>query len=273
MRTVLAFGILGTFVLLAYSLWPTRSGTSHQEITATQRPEAANHDLAAISVPAHDQGLVYPYSVVPGGVRTPQELQEASKRDPLVGRHYSGFNFKNAHVVELQKPQLVYVSYRLKGKIYWTKKKVALRKGEKVITDGKMMARTRCANQASSSVQKEVSSEEPPAGVLEDPYGANGSSLQVPYPGNLESSLMNRSGLLPTLASPGAPGTGLYAAGGSGGYPGIFPPPLPIGKSGGSNPPPPPPPPPPPQVPEPGTVILFSSGLAAIYAKYRASRK
>ena len=40
----------------------------------------------------------------------------------------------------------VYVAYRIGDKVYYTKKKHKVCKGEEVITDGKNYARTRCAN-------------------------------------------------------------------------------------------------------------------------------
>src|SRR6266581_3837626 len=159
-QAAIGVGLLSLCFMLAYFLRPSPSGNTFQYY-AVANPSVAQgdsgQDFNTLLEPSGASRVVYPYSVVPGGVRTPKELQDATKRDPLVARHYSGFNFSNAHVVELQKPQLVYVSYRLKGKIYWTKKKVALHKGEKVITDGKITGRTRCANQVSPTAQAAVS--------------------------------------------------------------------------------------------------------------------
>ena len=211
--------------------------------------------------------VVYPYSVVPGGVRTPEELKQISDHDRVVASHYAGFDFRRAHVEELQRDQLVYLSYRLRDKIFWTRKKVALHKGEKVITDGKITGRTRCANQVSPTAQAAVSPEEPPIEKFDEPMLADGSSTHIPAPGNFQSSLLTRefSGLGGGAGLAG----GLYGAGGSGGFPPVYPPPIPTGGGGGVGPPPPPPPPPPPAVPEPGTIVLVASGMAALYARYR----
>src|SRR5258708_28355146 len=40
----------------------------------------------------------------------------------------------------------MYVAYRKGDKIYWTRKKIALHPGETLISDGKIVARTRCGN-------------------------------------------------------------------------------------------------------------------------------
>ncbi len=45
--------------------------------------------------------------------------------------------------------KLVYVSYRIGNKVFWTKHKLALRKGEAMLSDGTNMARTRCGNRIS----------------------------------------------------------------------------------------------------------------------------
>src|SRR5947199_10595266 len=77
---------------------------------------------------------------------TPEELQAITEHDRLVAKHYSGFDFRKAKVIELKRPALMYLSYGMRDKIFWTKKQIALRQGEKLITDGKITARTRCAN-------------------------------------------------------------------------------------------------------------------------------
>ncbi|MGC4052491.1 MAG: hypothetical protein QM757_24430 [Paludibaculum sp.] len=113
--------------------------------------------------------LVYPYSVVPGGVTTPDEVAAAARRDPVVAAHYRGFDFDRAVVTQLYRPRLAYVSYRLDGKIYWTKKKVTVAAGERVITDGRSYIRGRCGNRLIDTPQGEVSTHEPPESVLDTP--------------------------------------------------------------------------------------------------------
>lgn len=242
---------------------------------------------------------VYPYSVVPGGVQSPRELEQAGDRDPVVARHYSGFDYKNAKVIEVREPRLVYVSYRLHDRIYWTSRQIRLHRGEKLISDGKMTARGRCGNRVSETAQNAVSPEEPPAEKFDQPYLADGgSATQAPFPGTFESTL-RPSPEIGGAGSVGPPLTSgyLFGPGGSSSFAPLFPPSLPGGGLGGCNTSHPrvergtddfdatadtqhhcpkspgpgvgPNPPPPPAVPEPGTILLFTTGAAGLYLRYR----
>ena len=273
-----AWRILSTLQQSSSSMDALRSSDSSLADSSTDLASLARNSFS--SAPSSQSGRVYPYSVVPGGVRSPEDLHQATLRDRVVGKHFSGFDFHRAKVVELGEPRLVYLSYRIGNKVFWTKKKVPLRKGEKLVTDGVISARTRCANQVSATPQNAVSAEEPPAETFEDPFEASGAAKRFSFPGNFESALFNR-GLVP-FDPQGPPGSPLFGPGAGGGFPGIFPPPIPSSpppvSSGGCDPTkeicspgeqPPPPLPPPTPVPEPGTILLISTGLAGIYMRYR----
>jgi len=88
---------------------------------------------------------VYAYSVVPGGVMTPEELAAARRSDPVVAKHFANWGART-WLTRLTKDEEVYVGYRQGNKTYYTKKKHKVCKGELVITDGTHQARTRCAN-------------------------------------------------------------------------------------------------------------------------------
>lgn len=227
---------------------------------------------------------VYPYSVVPGGVEDAKELKWVAEHDPIVGAHYAGFDYDHARVVRLTLARTVFVSYRIGNRIYWTRRRVKLQKGEKLITDGKMTARTRCANRVEETPQQEASPAEPTAEKFDEPVRTGeGTAVQAP-PVPFESALLNRPGT-PGL-EPAGP-LSLYNPFVGGNWVSIAPPPLPLslcgpakkkgttgiegggGKkkkagpcgSGGS----------PEPVPEPGTWVMFGSGLAVIY--WQARRK
>lgn len=213
---------------------------------------------------------VYPYSVVPGGVKDPTELKWAADHDPVVAAHYAGFDYDHARVVRLVLARTAYVSYRIGNKIYWTHRRVTLKKGETLLTDGKITARTRCANRVEEPPQAAYSSSEPPAMKFDEPLPtlAPTSNPPVPY----ESSLLSRPGV-PGLGP--APPLSLYEPFGSGSFVPISPPPLPgvcglgkktkptepvtgkkkpgnpCGTGGGGG-----------VVPEPDTWLLMASGLA-----------
>ncbi len=235
---------------------------------------------------APPQRPVYPYSVVPGGVEDAKELKWVAEHDPIVGAHYAGFDYAHAQVVRLTLARTVYVSYRIGNRIYWTRHRVTLRKGEKLITDGRMTARTRCANRVEETPQQaEASPVEPAPEKFEEPIRAGeGTAMQAP-PAAFQSALLNR---------PEVPGLGpagplsLYDPFVGGNFVPISLPPLPEGVCGpvtkkkgstgfdvegdttgkkkklgpcGTTE----------TVPEPGTWVLFASGLAAIY--WQARRK
>ena len=222
---------------------------------------------------------VYPYSVVPGGVRDAQELKWVAEHDPVVKAHYAGFDFDHARVEHLALARIAYVSYRIGNKVYWTRHRVKLKKGETVITDGKITARSRCANRVEEVPQKAISAQEPAAGTFDEPGPPAAGTAVAGPPAPFESALMNRPGV-PGLGP--APPLGSFDSFGNGTWTPIAPPPLPgvcgVGKpkpgaesigvlgktkkktlceTGGG------------EVPEPGTWLLVASGLALLYCKAR----
>ena len=170
---------------------------------------------------------VYQYSVVPGGVADAKELKWVAEHDPIVAAHYAGFDYDHARVVRLTLARTVYLSYRIGNHIYWTRHRVSLHKGEKLITDGRMTARGRCANRVEDVPQQAVSKSEPPAEKFDQPVRP-GTAMQSP-PTPFQSALLNRPpgpGLGPTGP------LGLYDPIGGGGWFPISPPPIPTGLCG-----------------------------------------
>jgi hypothetical protein len=281
-RTVLFSAVLSALLVSIWVLDRRHSAAS----ASLERAKAEWADLnenadttpiSAYSDPAYQpevSRLIYPYSVIPGGVTNSEELRAVSAHDPVVREHYAQFDFRKARVVRLRRAQLVYLSYRIGDKIYWTTKKVTLHKGEKLITDGKMTARTRCANRVSALPQKKAFPQEPAVTLFDKPID---SSMRIPLPENFRSALESRPGLPgwgPAPLGPVGPG-GLVASSPSplgGGY-------LPVGsplapgsrcsKSGVCNTGPPGPGPPSVPVPEPGTVELICAEILAMTLGWR----
>jgi hypothetical protein len=112
---------------------------------------------------------VYPYSVIPGGVRNPRELAVKIGEDSVVADHYADFNISDAKIARAEETRYMYVSYRLNNKIYWTSKKIKISKGEPIITDGRCDVRARCGNQVSASPMVPTSGEEPVSESLDIP--------------------------------------------------------------------------------------------------------
>ena len=231
--------------------------------------------VPSYGIQARNRRLVYPYSVVPGGVRSAAELREIATHDPVIARHYAGFDYARAHVIEVDRPRMVYISYRRGGEIHWSSKQASLHKGEKLLTDGRITARTRCGNQVSVLPQANTSPLEPTMAELERPDAvASGTEQLFPQ----SSTALHLDPLIPI----GPPYAGFP-------QPGAF---LPLPIVGGGAPVTCPPnkkkktettksskkdcetpsTPPPPAVPEPSTVVLMFSGAAAVYARYRLRR-
>lgn len=267
----LTFGFAS--VALRY-LSPSLFQASRSAEPSPQASEASRNQLIRTqqeSLRQMENRPVYPYSVVPGGVKDARELKWAADHDPVVRAHYAGFDYNHARVVRLVLARTVYLSYRIGNKVYWTRHRVSLKKGETVITDGKITARTRCANRVEELPQQASSSSEPPAAKFEEPVRPEPGTAVAELPVPFQSALMNRPAL-PGLGP--APPLSLYDPFGSGTWIPISPPPLPSvcgpGKKGvlivagkkkgnpcepGTGG----------EVPEPGTWLLVASGLAAMY--------
>jgi hypothetical protein len=216
---------------------------------------------------------VYRHSVVPGGVRSPEEIAAVVQRDQVVAAHYKNITPQLMRNERLQQPLLAHVSYRLGDKIYWTKKPVQLPRNEPIMTDGTSTIRERCGNLISMEPLAPSSEEEPPLpsfDLLMDPMEFAWMRLDYTPPGRPPGK--------PTASSPlrGSPSPTLFSVQGPVGAPGF--------RSGEGSPgspsthlidPPPGSPTPletPLPVPEPSTLTLFGLAGAAGVAHYLRKR-
>jgi len=272
--TLIVLGVLGGVLPLLFWAFshssPSDDSLSNVPADSSSWPLSLNWNDAGFSPPA---GLpadrpVYPYSVIPGGAHSSRELMEAAQREPVVAAHYAEFAVGNARVIRLAHDRQAYVSYRLGSRIYWTKKKVTLHRGETLLSDGKHLARTRCGNRISEIPAEPTSPSEPEAKVLNQP-------LPPPIPETTtDSSLPGpiwSAGSMPLPPVPGAPG---------GTVPGLLlvPPPPCCGSSPRPSPSPStgplPQPYPPPVVPtpEPASFVLFIAGSAVFLLFWKFCR-
>jgi hypothetical protein len=252
--------------LTAFGVIGRHSG--HSFGRAYDRIASAYHtqfDRGASAGPQIPLRRLYPYSVIPGGVESAQELRNSIANDPLVAALYANFNLSKAHIIRLARDRWVYVSYRLGGHIYWTKKRVLLRAGETLITDGKHEARTRCGNRISETPVQPVSDQEPPSAALNAPPDYTlvaenpGPPPTVPIdPPPIDPTDPNRP---PPLQPPSDPPVLV-----------IPPPTFPIVGGGPPTTLFPPPPPPPVATPEPSTIWLLALGLLALGAVTACAR-
>jgi hypothetical protein len=284
--TALAIFVAGASALTLKYLSPSLFRAQQNHVPSFEETELSRQHVLTLNqvlqqeAPATNRP-VYRYSVIPGGVEDAKELKWVAEHDPVVGAHYAGFDYDHARIVQLTLAQTVYLSYRIGNQIYWTSHRVTLHKGEKLLTDGKITARIRCANRVERMPQQAIAPVEPPVVQFDQPVGV-GTAIQNP-PVPFQSAFLER----PAGFGQTGPLSSFDPIGGGSWVP-ISPPPLPTGLCGpnkkgqvnsgccagvetggktkngpcGSAPG---------VVPEPGTWVLFASGLIAIY--WQARRK
>lgn len=290
--TTLSFSLLALHSLTPSLFKAAAPRRTDKELLAERAAQAALVNAQQESARQMEKRPMYPYSVVSGGVRDVAELKFVAEHDPIVASHYAGFDYARARLVRVALDRSVFVSYRVGNHVYWTRRRVALKKGETLLTDGKMTARTRCGNRVEETPQQESSKMEPPAVMFDQPV-MPAEAPAVPF----QTSMLNRPtapGLGPTLP------LGLYDPIGGSSWAPIAPPPLPNvcgltapkktgvkgtevagvgaeavsakgggkkknsvdpcgGGGGGTGG----------EVPEPGTWLLVASGMAVLYWKAR----
>lgn len=196
----------------------------------------------------------YLYSVIPGGVASVEELQQVVAHDPVVAKQFEGFDFQHAHMVQVSEKQLMNVAYRVGDKVYWTRKKVVLHRGEKLITDGKIVARARCGNRIAMAPLGPHAVVDPVEADFDQPLFSNDMVTR-----EVEAQPEAYGALIPDGANALQPRKRKRLV------PFFF---LPfLGMGGGSSHTPLA------VAPEPGTLLLLSSGLAGVYWKSRKSRR
>lgn len=130
--------------------------------------------------PGENERYIYPYSVIPGGVASREELVARIADDPVVAAHYANFDVGQARIVKASETRFVHVAYRMQDKVYWTSKKLKIPEGEPLITDGRDTARTRCGNRVSAVPLEPVSEDEPAIETFDIPVLARLEAPELP---------------------------------------------------------------------------------------------
>jgi hypothetical protein len=149
-------------------------------------PDGAGTRLAVIeSTPldttgapdARGGGIRYPYSIVPGGVHSIEDVKKAVASDSVVAEHYQSLSIGALRMQRVVQLRPMHLSYRVGNDVYWTKRTVALHPGEWFLTDGRELLRVRCGNRMSERAQLPVSDREPPVEAFDQ-----AAPIAVPEP-------------------------------------------------------------------------------------------
>lgn len=237
---------------------PSRSFDLSLTITAADESQWGGFPLPPQD-PEPATRVLYPYSIIPGGVQGAGELKSAVANDPVVAEHYADFQPSKAHRITVSEDELRYVSYRIGSEIFWTKRRLRIPRGETLISDGQYEARTRCGNRLSETPESPVSPKEPPSETLE----------QAPAP---EVAILETPPLNFTFTPSPAPPEPTVQPPERGHI--IIPPIIPIwwgaGPPGAPGVPAPPPPIP---TPEPDTWMLVALGILALLILQRCTQR
>ena len=145
---------------------------------------------------------VYKYSVIPGGAYDGEELRRALA-DPVVAAHYEKVDRTNIRTEVVPADRYVHVSYRKGDTIFWSKKKVLLRKGETILTDGTTQIRSRCGNCISEEPLAPTAADEPD--VVEFDRLVDSIAPRDEAPGATATNVTGestRAGLVPAQSAP-----------------------------------------------------------------------
>jgi hypothetical protein len=149
-RWILSAAVIVATVFTVAALWPEPDHDSSVAAVIDEPREA----LVPVVQPASSTSVsktgsrrsIFRHSVVPGGVYSDGELRAAMRDDPVVAAHYKAIGRVSLRAEVVPHDRMVYVSYRRGDDIYWTGKKVLLRAGETILTDGSTQIRARCGN-------------------------------------------------------------------------------------------------------------------------------
>jgi hypothetical protein len=252
-----------------------RASSVGNSSTVLKRAPAGSDWLAPTPELDKTDRILYPYSVIPGGVRSSAELQSAVTHDEVVARHYSDFDLRNVRVARLRAARAVFVSYRVGSQIFWSKKRLTLPAGETVVTDGEHVARTRCGNRISEAPVGPVLNTEPSPEAMEIPadsglLAAPESSLELPLSAPPATTIIVPPQTPASIFVPILPP--LFPIGGTPSSPGIPTGPLPPPNGPPTTTAPPVTPPPASSAPEGSDLLMLAVGCACVWLLGKKAR-
>ncbi len=201
------FCLIGAVLLVSAC---SRDNQKQNFVSATFHAEelAPNHKVEL------SQRKVFPFSVVPGGTISKAEVLAMVAKDPIVREHYKGIDLDKLKPYCLTQPAQGYVSYRVGKRIYWTTRRLYLKAGEILLSDGVNVLRGRCGNRVSVEARlPALVASEPKEEVFDSPSwdtpvfqamvretNPGDSSLPLLLPGNRPQALISiYTDLLPEI--------------------------------------------------------------------------
>jgi hypothetical protein len=169
-------GVAGGVAILAVLPGPRLDRAAPAAATAPAASAAARTFALGESKPAPKR-RIYPFSIIPGGVASREDVLRAMRSDKVVADHYAGFAADKAQVQTVPAARAVYVSYRKGDQVFWTKHKVMLAEGETVLSDGTNLIRGRCGNRISDTPRLPVEAHGPSPEVLDSSTEEGGDSM------------------------------------------------------------------------------------------------
>src|SRR5262245_30879204 len=163
---IAACAVVAAFVSAVFILAPSKQSRVAPLSAAGEMVIAHDVDLE----PARNESTrtVYPFAVISGGVCFSSDIAEGAHSALAVNAHNDDVMPSAMHVETVDEPRAAYMSYRIGDQIYWTKRKLALHDGERVLSDGSVTVRGRCGNRLSDEPMLPTSDAEPPVGAFEN---------------------------------------------------------------------------------------------------------
>ncbi len=163
-----------------------------RELRQTRAPEptptVSQEELDSFWQEQVEAGVVEPESPAPEkpwyglcakySIRSPEDFRATVESDPLLRERFATFDWEKARLVSIPSETLVHVSYRKDGQIAWTRRKLRLRRGEKVITDGAVTVRTYCCNEIVDAPMRPTRVDEPSPAVLQPPQELSAAPIR-----------------------------------------------------------------------------------------------
>jgi hypothetical protein len=148
---LLFFALIAMITVLANRLFKTRTVLK----TVEKQKQAAMVDATEPKDAKSESPTGVWYGLCPkNGIRSVEDFKRIVAGDPLLTAHFAGFDWDNAEMGSLEESIYAHLAYRKNGRIWTTRRRIRLPKGDGYITDGDRWVRTFCCNDYVASPDK-----------------------------------------------------------------------------------------------------------------------